>query len=105
MADLHVPIRAGSDIAFLGGLVRYVLENERWFHDYVVHYTNASAIIDERFADTEDLDGLFSGYDHEKRPLRHRVAGSTRASTAWSRRPGTRRSSPSRAPAARSRGR
>ena len=41
VADLHVPIRAGSDIAFLGGIINYVIENERWFHDYVVHYTNA----------------------------------------------------------------
>lgn len=63
VADLHVPIRAGSDIAFLGGLVRYVLENERWFKEYVLHYTNAPAIISEGFQDTEDLDGLFSGWD------------------------------------------
>src|ERR1700742_4200053 len=51
VADLHVPLRAGTDIAFLGGLIRYVLENDRWFHEYVVHYTNASAIIDERYTD------------------------------------------------------
>ena len=63
VADLHVPIRAGTDIAFLGGIVRHVLENERFFRDYVVHYTNAATLIDERFQDTEDLDGLFSGYD------------------------------------------
>jgi formate dehydrogenase major subunit len=63
VADLHVPIRAGTDIAFLGGLVRHVIEHDRWFHEYVVNYTNASAIIDEGFADTEDLEGLFSGYD------------------------------------------
>ena len=42
MCDLHVGIRAGSDIAFLGGLVNYVLSNDRWFKDYVVNYTNAS---------------------------------------------------------------
>ena len=42
MADIHVPIRAGSDIAFLGGIIRYIIENERYFHDYVVHYTNAA---------------------------------------------------------------
>jgi formate dehydrogenase major subunit len=63
VADLHVPIRAGSDIAFLGGIVRYILENERYFADYVVHYTNAPTIIDERFRDTEDLAGFFSGFD------------------------------------------
>ncbi|WNG41834.1 molybdopterin-dependent oxidoreductase [Archangium violaceum] len=62
LSNLHVPIRAGSDIAFLGGLVRYVLENEHYFKDYVVHYTNAAAIIREGFQDTEDLEGLFSGW-------------------------------------------
>jgi formate dehydrogenase major subunit len=66
VADIHVPIRAGSDIAFLGGLVRYILENRRYFHEYVVNYTNAAAIIGEDFRDTEDLDGLFSGWDSEK---------------------------------------
>ena len=67
MANLHVPIRAGTDIAFLGGIVHHILENERWFDEYVKHYTNAPVIIDERFKDTEDLDGLFSGFDPEKR--------------------------------------
>lgn len=65
VADLHVPIRPGSDIVFLGGIVRYVLENERYFRDYVVHYTNAATVIDERFQDAEDLDGVFSGLDPE----------------------------------------
>jgi formate dehydrogenase major subunit len=66
VADLHVPIRAGSDIAFLGGIIRYVLENERYFREYIVHYTNAPAIVCKEFQDTEDLDGLFSGWDAEK---------------------------------------
>jgi formate dehydrogenase major subunit len=66
VADLHVPIRAGSDIAFLGGIVRYIVENGREFRDYVVHYTNAAAIVSDDFRDTEDLDGLFSGWDTEK---------------------------------------
>src|SRR5437868_3362939 len=66
MADLHVPIRAGSDIAFLGGIVNHILEHGREFREYVRHYTNAPVIIDEAFADTEDLDGLFSGWDPEK---------------------------------------
>jgi len=65
VADLHVPIRAGSDIAFLGALVNYVLQHELDFREYVVAYTNAPAIIDEDFEDTEDLDGLFSGFDPE----------------------------------------
>jgi len=66
VADLHVPIRAGSDIAFLGGIVNYILENERWFPEYVRTFTNAATIITEEFADTEDLDGLFSGFDPER---------------------------------------
>ncbi len=63
LADLHVPIRAGSDIVFLGALVHHVLDNELDFREYVVAYTNAAAIIDPEFRDTEDLDGLFSGFD------------------------------------------
>jgi formate dehydrogenase major subunit len=63
VADQHVPLRAGSDIAFLGGIVHYILENEVYFRDYVVAYTNASFLVNEDFVDTEQLDGLFSGYD------------------------------------------
>ena len=63
VADIHVPLRPGTDIAFLGGLVNYVIANERYFHDYVVSYTNASAIVTDDFVDTEDLDGLFSGWN------------------------------------------
>ena len=62
MADLYAPIRSGTDIAFLGGLVKWVIENERYFREYVVAYTNASYIVHESFADTEDLDGIFSGF-------------------------------------------
>jgi len=65
LADLHVPLRAGSDIAFLGGLVNYVLEHGREFREYLVAYTNAPAIVTGEFRDTEDLAGLFSGYDPE----------------------------------------
>jgi formate dehydrogenase major subunit len=65
LADIWVPIRAGSDVAFLGGLVRHVLENDLWFKDYVVPYTNASVILKEEFRDTEELDGFFSGWDEE----------------------------------------
>lgn len=65
MADTHVPIRAGSDIAFLGGLIRHVLETESYFKEYVLAYTNADTIINEQFQDTEDLGGFFSGFDEE----------------------------------------
>ena len=62
LADLYVPIRSGSDIAFLGGIVNWVLSNERYFKEYVAAYTNASSIVVEDYRDTEDLDGLFSGF-------------------------------------------
>ena len=66
LADLHVPIRAGTDIAFLGGLIRYVIESERWssdpfFKEYAANYSNAATIVGEGFQDTEDLEGVFSG--------------------------------------------
>jgi formate dehydrogenase major subunit len=67
LADLYVPIRAGSDIAFLGGLVNWVLTNNREFREYVVAYTNAPVILDERYVDAEDGDGLFSGWDSDAR--------------------------------------
>ena len=66
-ANLFVGIRAGTDIAFLGGVINYVLTKERWFKEYVLAYTNASTIIADGFEDTEDLEGIFSGYDKEGR--------------------------------------
>ena len=65
LADRHLTLRAGSDIAFLGGVINYILSNDLDFREYVTAYTNASFIVDERFRDAEDLDGLFSGYDDE----------------------------------------
>ena len=67
MADIHVPIRPGSDIAWLGGLINYVLQNDLYFKEYVLNYTNAAVLINTEFQDTDDLDGLFSGFDPEKR--------------------------------------
>jgi formate dehydrogenase major subunit len=67
MATKWVGIRAGSDIAFLGGIIRHVLENELFFREYVLAYTNAATLVEEDFRDTEDLDGLFSGFDAEGR--------------------------------------
>jgi len=66
VADIHAPIRSGSDVAFLGGLVNHVLQSERWntdpfFKEFVVSYTNAATMVGEAFKDTEDLDGVFSG--------------------------------------------
>ncbi len=66
-ASFHVPIRAGSDIAFLGGIVNYILQNQRDFREYVVAYTNAPVILNQDFKDTEELGGYFSGWDPETR--------------------------------------
>ena len=65
LADTFIPIRVGSDIAFLGGVIRHILENGLDFREYVTAYTNASALISPEYRDTEDLDGLFSGFDPE----------------------------------------
>jgi formate dehydrogenase major subunit len=66
MADIYAPLRAGSDIAFLGGLVNHVLNSERWnrdpfFRTFVTTYTNAATLVSADFRDTEDLGGVFSG--------------------------------------------
>jgi formate dehydrogenase major subunit len=86
LADVFVPIRAGTDIVFLGAVINYILEHERYFEEYVKAYTNAATIISEDFRDTEDQpddsgaahsgeagsragskpEGLFSGWDEEK---------------------------------------
>jgi formate dehydrogenase major subunit len=60
-ADLFLQIRAGADIAFLGGFIRYALENNRIAKDYLVNYTNAPFLIEEGFKLPDD--GLYSGFD------------------------------------------
>ncbi len=67
LADLYAPVRAGSDIAFLGGLINYVLEHDLWFKEYVLNYTNISTIITDEFRDASELDGYFSGWDADAR--------------------------------------
>jgi formate dehydrogenase major subunit len=62
-ANLYVPIRSGSDIAFLGGLINHVVTHDQWFKEYVLAYTNASTIVGDDYVDAEDNGGLFSGYD------------------------------------------
>lgn len=64
-ANRHIGIRGGTDVVLLGAIIKYMIDNELYFHDYVVSYTNASSIISPDYQDTEDLDGLFSGYDPE----------------------------------------
>jgi formate dehydrogenase major subunit len=66
-ADLHVPLRSGTNIVFFGGLIHYAIQKNLYFKDYVVHYTNASFLIDPAFKTPTDLDGLFTGYDPAKK--------------------------------------
>ena len=63
LADQHVQIRAGTDIAFLGGVINYIFEHGTWFEDYVRSFTNGPVIISEEFRDTEDGSGFFSGWN------------------------------------------
>ncbi len=63
MADLHVPIRAGTDIAFLGGVVNYIFEHDAWFEEYVRAYTNGPVILKPEFQDSDDASGFFSGWN------------------------------------------
>src|SRR6187399_754949 len=68
LANIWVPIRAGSDITFLGGIIHHIIENELFFRDYVVHYTNASCILRDDYEDPEDnADGYFSGWNENRR--------------------------------------
>jgi formate dehydrogenase major subunit len=63
VADLYSPVRGGTDIAYLYGIIRYALEKNRFHEDYVKLHTNASFLVDPRFSFE---DGLFSGFDAEK---------------------------------------
>ncbi len=66
-ADIHVPLRSGTNIAFFGGLIHYAIAKNLYFKDYVIPYTNASFLIDPAFKTPTDLDGLFTGYDPAKK--------------------------------------
>jgi formate dehydrogenase major subunit len=65
-ADIHVPIRSGTNIAFFGGLINYAIQRNLYFKDYVVHYTNAPFLIDPAFKTATDGNGLFTGFDPAK---------------------------------------
>jgi formate dehydrogenase major subunit len=67
VSNIWLPLRAGSDIIFLGAVIRHAIENELFFREYLVHYTNAPVIISEQFKDTEDLEGVFSGWKPEEK--------------------------------------
>jgi len=66
-ADIWVPIRSGTNIVFFGGLIRYAIESKKYFHDYVVAYTNAPLLLDPNLKTPAELDGLFSGFDPARR--------------------------------------
>ena len=63
LCDIHAPIRSGSDIAFLGGIIRYILEGDHCFREFALAYTNLANIIEEGYRDPEQGDGVFSGFD------------------------------------------
>ncbi len=63
-ADIYAPLRSGTDIAFLGGMIKYILDNELYFREYVAWYTNAPFLVKDTYA---FKDGLFSGYDPKTR--------------------------------------
>jgi len=67
LADLHVPLRSGTNIVFFGGLIRYAMAHNKIQRDYVVEYTNASFLIDPNFKGPADLGGLFAGFDPQER--------------------------------------
>jgi formate dehydrogenase alpha subunit (EC 1.2.1.2) len=65
-SDFHVPLRSGTDIAFLGGMIKYIIENNKYFKEYVAEYTNASFIVDKQFA---FKDGLFTGFKSNEKNM------------------------------------
>ena len=84
---------AGTDIAFLGGVINYILTNELDFREYVKAYTNAAVLISDEFRDTEDLDGLAERLRRGHRDLRPRqlaVPGRIRSITTPATRPSRR---------------
>ncbi len=66
-ADIYSPIRSGTDIAFLGGMIKYIIDHNLYFREYVVNYTNAAFLVNPDFKTSSQLDGVFSGYDEKTR--------------------------------------
>lgn len=93
MCDIYAPLRPGTDIVLLGGLINYIIENEEYFEEYVKAYTNAATIITEEFDDA-DVSGFFSGWNEESnsydmeswqyegQPLRHAAVGGSQDNRA-----------------------
>jgi formate dehydrogenase major subunit len=66
-ADIYAPLRSGTDIAFIGGMINYIIKNNLYFRDYVVNYTTASFLVNPDFKGPGELNGIFSGYDDKTR--------------------------------------
>jgi len=66
-ADVYAAMRSGTDIPFLGGMIKYILDNKLEFKEYVLNYTNASFLVNPDFKGPGELNGLFSGYDEKTR--------------------------------------
>jgi formate dehydrogenase major subunit len=66
-ADIYAPLRSGTDIAFLGGMINHIVEKNLYFKDYVVNYTNAAFLVNPEFKGPGELNGVFSGYDEKTR--------------------------------------
>ncbi len=71
LADIHAPIRSGSDIAFLGGIIRHLLEGDLWFREFALRYTNIAHIIEDGYRGPEEEGGVFSGFDPETGTYEH----------------------------------
>jgi len=67
MADIWAPLRPGSDILFLGAMIKYAIDNEKYFREYIIPFTNASFILREDLKDTEELGGVFSGWNEKEK--------------------------------------
>jgi formate dehydrogenase major subunit len=98
VADLFLQIRAGTDIAFLGGLINYAIQSDRLAKDYLINYTNAAFIVKDGFKLPED--GLFSGFDqgaatYDKTTWNYEEGGKIEGASAQSAAP----SNPQAAPA------
>src|SRR5260370_13053074 len=84
-ADMFLQIRAGADIAFLGGVIKYALDNNRINKEYLVNFTNAPFIIKQGFKLPDD--GLYSGFDaatqvYDKSTWNYEEGGNVTARTA-----------------------
>ena len=69
---IYAALRSGTDIAFLGGMINYILEKNKYFKEYVENYTNASYIVGDKY---NFNDGLFSGYDAQRQKIRRVYLG------------------------------